>query len=65
MIFAALNDTQREFQDVARKFAREEVIPVAAQYDKTGEYPWPLFKKAWSLGLINGHIPAYLGIIHV
>ncbi|EMP33212.1 MutS protein like protein 4 [Chelonia mydas] len=32
-----LSDEQREFQATARKFAREEIIPVAAQYDKTGE----------------------------
>lgn len=32
-----LTDEQKEFQATARKFAVEEVIPVAAQYDKTGE----------------------------
>ncbi|XP_017779073.1 PREDICTED: probable medium-chain specific acyl-CoA dehydrogenase, mitochondrial [Nicrophorus vespilloides] len=57
----ALNDTQKEIQDVARKFAREEIIPVAGEYDKTGEYPWPLIKKAWELGLTNGHIPEEFG----
>ncbi|KAF5287310.1 hypothetical protein FQR65_LT02183 [Abscondita terminalis] len=57
----ALSDTQIEIQNVARKFAREEVLPVASHYDKTGEWPWPLFKKAWELGLVNGHIPADLG----
>ncbi|XP_063915004.1 medium-chain specific acyl-CoA dehydrogenase, mitochondrial-like isoform X2 [Zophobas morio] len=56
-----LNDTQREFQAVARKFAREEIVPVAAQFDKTGEYPYELIKKAWSLGLTNGHIPENIG----
>ena len=32
-----ISDEQREFRDVARKFAREEIIPVAAHHDKTGE----------------------------
>lgn len=32
-----LTDEQKEFQATARKFALEEIIPVAAQYDKTGE----------------------------
>ncbi|KAJ7418758.1 medium-chain specific acyl-CoA dehydrogenase [Willisornis vidua] len=32
-----LTDEQKEFQATARKFAVEEIIPVAAQYDKTGE----------------------------
>lgn len=48
-------------QSVARKFAREEIAPAAPHYDKTGEYPWPLVKKAWELGLINNHIPAEVG----
>ncbi|XP_078685911.1 medium-chain specific acyl-CoA dehydrogenase, mitochondrial-like [Branchiostoma floridae x Branchiostoma belcheri] len=56
-----LTDEQREFQELARKFAREEIIPVAAEYDKTGEYPVPVLKKAWELGLMNTHIPAECG----
>lgn len=56
-----LNDMQKEFQALARKFAREEIIPVAAEYDKTGQYPWDIVKKAHKLGLINGHIAAEYG----
>ncbi|KAF7273477.1 medium-chain acyl-CoA dehydrogenase [Rhynchophorus ferrugineus] len=56
-----LNETQREFQDTARKFAREEVIPLAPVLDKTGDYPWELLKKAHGLGLINCHIPEECG----
>lgn len=56
-----LNEEQLEMQEVARKFAREEIIPVAAELDRTGEYPWDIIKKSWSLGLLNGHIPAHVG----
>ncbi|KAL0280442.1 UNVERIFIED_CONTAM: hypothetical protein PYX00_001727 [Menopon gallinae] len=56
-----LNDTQKEFQELARKFAAEEIIPVAAKYDKTGEFPWEVVKKAHSVGLMNGHIPPHCG----
>jgi acyl-CoA dehydrogenase len=56
-----LNDQQREFQNVALKFAKEEIIPVANQYDKSGEYPWDVFKKAWDLGLVNSEIPPQYG----
>ena len=56
-----LNETQKEFQDLARKFTAEEIIPVAAELDRTGAYPWDLVKKAWSLGLLNSHIPADIG----
>ncbi|KAK9882790.1 hypothetical protein WA026_023304 [Henosepilachna vigintioctopunctata] len=57
----ALNDTQKEIQELARKFSREEIVPIAAHHDRTGEYPWDIFKKAWSLGLVNGHIPEDIG----
>lgn len=56
-----LNDTQREIQDLARKFCKEEIIPVAAEYDQKGEYPHEIVKKAWALGFPNGHIPAHCG----
>ncbi|XP_018432367.1 PREDICTED: medium-chain specific acyl-CoA dehydrogenase, mitochondrial [Nanorana parkeri] len=56
-----LSEQQKEFQATARKFAREEIIPVAAEYDKSGEYPVPLIKRAWELGLMNGHIPEHCG----
>ncbi|XP_039286680.1 probable medium-chain specific acyl-CoA dehydrogenase, mitochondrial [Nilaparvata lugens] len=56
-----LNETQAEFQELARKFTAEEIIPVAAHHDKTGEFPWDIIKKAHGLGLMNGHIPASCG----
>ncbi|XP_052090961.1 medium-chain specific acyl-CoA dehydrogenase, mitochondrial-like isoform X1 [Mytilus californianus] len=56
-----LSDEQKEYQQTARKFAREEIIPVAAHHDQTGEYPWEVVKKAWELGLVNMHIPQEYG----
>ncbi|XP_026475102.1 probable medium-chain specific acyl-CoA dehydrogenase, mitochondrial isoform X1 [Ctenocephalides felis] len=56
-----LSPEQQEMQDLARKFTREEIIPKAAHYDRTGEYPWDIVKKAWELGLMNGHIPVHCG----
>lgn len=56
-----ISEEQKEMQELARKFCREEIIPVAAQHDKTGEYPWEIIKKAWGLGLTNGHIPQNIG----
>ena len=52
-----MSDEQKDLQALARKFSREEVAPAAAKYDKSGEYPWDLFKKAWELGLTNHGIP--------
>lgn len=35
--FTELTDQQKEFQQLARKYAREEIIPAAAAYDRSGE----------------------------
>ncbi len=32
-----LNETQKQYQSVALKFAKEEIAPKAAYHDKTGE----------------------------
>jgi len=56
-----LTETQQEYLDMAEKFTKEEIIPVAAHYDKTGEYPWEVLKKAHENGLMNLHIPEEYG----
>ncbi|KAI0244800.1 hypothetical protein L0F63_002220 [Massospora cicadina] len=56
-----LGPEQKEFQQLARKFAAEEIIPAAPHHDKTGEYPVDILKKAWELGLMNTHIPQKYG----
>lgn len=57
-----MNDTQKEIQALARKFAKEEIIPNAAHYDKVGEYPVDIVRKAWELGFTTAHIPQSCGI---
>jgi acyl-CoA dehydrogenase len=32
-----LSPEQKEYQELARKFAQEEIIPKAAYHDRTGE----------------------------
>lgn len=63
LVFKELTETQRELQQLARKFAREEVLPKASEYDKSMAYPWDLMKKAWSLGLLNSFVPEKYGTI--
>uniref|UniRef100_A0A915A6W9 Medium-chain specific acyl-CoA dehydrogenase, mitochondrial n=1 Tax=Parascaris univalens TaxID=6257 RepID=A0A915A6W9_PARUN len=54
-------DEQRELQQTLRKFTKDEVIPVAAHHDETGEFPWGVIKKAHAAGILNGNIPAAYG----
>ncbi|XP_065682708.1 medium-chain specific acyl-CoA dehydrogenase, mitochondrial isoform X1 [Hydra vulgaris] len=56
-----LNDDEKAIEQLARKFTAEEIIPMAAHYDKTMEFPWDLFKKAHGLGLLNVAIPEKYG----
>jgi acyl-CoA dehydrogenase len=61
MIDFSLSEEQTQLQELARKFAKEEMAPKAAHHDKTGEYPREIAKKAWELGLMNTHIPQEYG----
>lgn len=56
-----LNDEQKGLEDLARKFVAEEIIPVAAEHDQTGEFPWGVFKKAHEVGLLNTSVPEEYG----
>lgn len=56
-----MSEELRALRDMARKFSREEILPVAAEHDRTGEYPWKIIKKAHGLGLLNTHVPEEYG----
>lgn len=59
----ALNEEQQMIRQLARDFARNEIAPVAEQYDQSHEYPWPVVRKAQELGLTTLNIPeAYGGL---
>ena len=61
MIDFRLSDDQQQLQNLARKFTKEEIIPKAAEHDKSGKYPLEIAKKAWELGIMNTHVPAEYG----
>ena len=56
-----LDDSLLNLQDTARRFANEEILPVAAECDVSGEFPIPVLEKAWELGLSHTGIPEELG----
>lgn len=61
MINFELTPEQKEIQDMALKFARNEMMPKAGEYDERAEMPLEILKKAWELGLVNTCIPAEYG----
>ena len=57
----SLSDEQLALQEAARRFAREEIAPVAAAHDQSGEFPRAIIRRAWELGLASTAIPAEYG----
>ena len=57
----ALSDEQAVLQETARRFAQEEIAPVAAKYDASGEFPREVIAKAWELGLASTQVPTDYG----
>lgn len=56
-----LTDDQEMLVDMARKFTREEITPVAAEYDEHAKFPSEIFKKALEVGIVNMNIPEEYG----
>ncbi|MBC75777.1 MAG: acyl-CoA dehydrogenase [Halobacteriovoraceae bacterium] len=56
-----LSTEQLEMREMAMKFAKNELIPKAQEYDEKEIFPEQEFKKAWELGLVNTCIPAEYG----
>ncbi len=51
-----LTDEQKMIRDMAKTIADEVVRPVAADYDRRGEFPWPVVEKMAEAGLFGVYI---------
>ena len=59
----SLSEEQQALAQTAREFTRANIIPRAAHYDETGEFPREIFTKGFATGLMNIEIPeAYGGL---
>jgi butyryl-CoA dehydrogenase len=56
-----LSDEHRMIQETAREFARKEVLPQAAELDRTGHFPSDLVAKMAGLGLMGVAVPETYG----
>jgi cyclohexanecarboxyl-CoA dehydrogenase len=52
---------QEELARTLRAFARKELAPRSARWDKTGEFPWDAWRQMGELGLLGLRAPAELG----
>ncbi|MEJ2358585.1 MAG: acyl-CoA dehydrogenase family protein [Deinococcales bacterium] len=61
MIDFELTDEQKQFQSLARQFARDHIVPVAAQHDREESYPEDVIRRGHELGLLNTIVPESVG----
>ena len=61
MLNFELTPEQKTLVDETRRFTREKIIPIAAEADKTHEFPMDVFKEAWELGFVGPNIPEEYG----
>ncbi|KAE9546896.1 hypothetical protein FO519_009891 [Halicephalobus sp. NKZ332] len=56
-----LSDQQKEIHAAAFKFSKDVILPQAAQFDKTMEFPWEIVKQAHELGFMHCMVPEKYG----
>ena len=56
-----LSEEQKLIQQAARDFARAEIQPIAAQFDREARFPMEVMDKAREVGLVNVTVPAEYG----
>jgi alkylation response protein AidB-like acyl-CoA dehydrogenase len=56
-----LTEPQRLIRDLARDFAEREVMPRAAEIDRTDEFPWDLYKRMAALEILGMTVPPEYG----
>ena len=57
----SLSDEHKMIQNAARDFAQKEILPVAAEFDESGEFPRETIKKMGALGFMGLEIPEAYG----
>src|ERR1700735_5809729 len=56
-----LTDEQLELKQLAHKFAEQEIMPRAREYDEKEIFPVDVCEKAFAAGLLNFGVPKELG----
>jgi alkylation response protein AidB-like acyl-CoA dehydrogenase len=56
-----LTPEQELIRKTARDFAEREIAPVARDYDRSEEFPWPVLEKMKPLGFLGASIPEEYG----
>ena len=60
MLFS-LSEEHKMIRDAARDFAQNEIAPIAAEFDESGEFPHATIKKMGGMGFMGIEIPEEYG----
>ncbi|WP_135302892.1 acyl-CoA dehydrogenase family protein [Haloarcula amylovorans] len=52
-----LSDEQRQIRDEVQRFAENEIVPVATEYDREEKFPREIVEEAAEMGLTGANIP--------
>jgi acyl-CoA dehydrogenase len=61
MLGFATTEEQNALIEMAARFTKERIIPVAAACDQESRFPKDVFEAAWELGLVNATVPEEYG----
>jgi len=56
-----LSEEHKMLRDAARDFAQNEIAPIAARFDESGEFPHETIKKMGAMGLMGIEVPEEYG----
>ena len=57
----SLSEEHKMIRDAARDFAEKEIVPIAAEFDESGEFPYNTIKKMGEMGFMGIEIPEEYG----
>ncbi|MEJ2758843.1 MAG: acyl-CoA dehydrogenase [Anaerolineales bacterium] len=59
--FEYLNEEHKMIQQAARDFAQKEIVPIAAEFDESGEFPLETIRKMGQMGFMGIEMPEEYG----
>lgn len=57
----SLDDELLQLKDLTHQFAKNEIRPVAPEYDEKNEFPYDVMQKAFDIGYLTSNIPMEYG----
>jgi acyl-CoA dehydrogenase len=61
MINFQISEEQVQLVEMAKRFAKERIIPIASECDRDARFPVDVFGAGWELGLVNPTVPTEYG----